>query len=114
MLLPNTAYKMNAGQQVLGLHVPETVDGGEGQLQSPQPFSEDKLAQFHRRLPTGKAPGPDSILNEIIKLAYEVDGVSLLATFNRCLDKQTVPTACRVADLVLLPKPGKPPVDLGS
>lgn len=41
-----------------------------------------------KRLPTGKWPGPDGVLKEILRVFAKKDLEALLSLFNTCLDKQ--------------------------
>ncbi|KAL4083832.1 hypothetical protein QTP88_029148 [Uroleucon formosanum] len=73
-------------------------------------FTADELWQAVRKLPSGKAPGPDNIPNEIINLAAERSPEMFLETFNACLTNSQLPNRWKRAKLILLHKgAGKPP-----
>lgn len=70
----------------------------------------DELRSAARKLPSGKAPGPDLIPNEVIALAVKRNPGTFLATFNACLMNGQFPCRWKRAKLVLLHKgAGKPP-----
>jgi len=61
------------------------------------------------RLPTGKAPGPDLVPNEIIRLAYGKYPDKFSICYNACLANGVFPASWKRAKLVLLYKgQGKP------
>ena len=76
-------------------------------------FSIEELSKSVKRLPTKKAPGPDGITNEVVKLAAREDPSALLAVYNCCLTNATFPRQWKWARLVLLRK-GDKPVDQPS
>lgn len=77
-------------------------------------FSEPELARVIKRLPSGKAPGPDNIPNELIKIVAKRCPNLFLGTYNACLEYGFFPSVWKKARLVLLPKgPDRPP-DLPS
>lgn len=45
------------------------------------------------RLPSGKFPGPDGVLNEMLLAVARWNPVSLLRAYNVCLRWETFPTA---------------------
>ena len=71
-------------------------------------FSLQELDRAIKRLPSGKAPGPDMVPNEILRLAYKIDPMALLDMYNRCLRSGVFPRAWKVGRLVLLRKGDKP------
>jgi len=56
-------------------------------------FTADEVALVVNKLPTGKAPGPDYIPNEIIKIAFRNFPVVFTEFYNACLLEGTFPTA---------------------
>lgn len=64
-----------------------------------------------RRCPTKKAPGPDGIPNEAIKIAYRCDAKHMLGVFNACVTSGHFPVEWKTARLVLVPKPIKTPAE---
>ncbi|KAG5888539.1 hypothetical protein JTB14_032709 [Gonioctena quinquepunctata] len=75
-------------------------------------FGEDELLAAASRIKAGKAPGPDSIPPEIIKVAVTVIPRDLLRILNGLLREQSFPRSLKEAKLVLILKPGKPEVKL--
>lgn len=59
-------------------------------------------------LPNNKAPGPDGISNEMIKVAVNASPESFAHAYNRCFAEGCFPTNWKIGRLVLIPKPGKP------
>lgn len=59
-------------------------------------------------IPNGKAPGPDGVPNEVLRLAAVTHPEFFATLYNRCLRSGHFPTQWKKARLVLLPKPGKP------
>lgn len=67
-------------------------------------FTEKELTLAVDRLKSGKAPGPDGVPNEVIKIiAGKFPGL-LLATYNACLKEGIVGGAWKTQRLVLIPK----------
>ena len=56
---------------------------------------------------TGKAPRPDGMTTEIVKVAVHTVPELILATFNNLLQRQTFPEEWKIRLVVLIPKPGK-------
>lgn len=61
-----------------------------------------------RKLPNGKAPGPDGIPNEVIRAAVMEYPQRFAAIYNWCIKDATFPSRWKKANLVPLRKPGKP------
>lgn len=72
------------------------------------PFTREELDQVMEKVETGKAPGPDGISGEMVKLMFKAIPEEMLNTFNLCLAKGCFPAEWKEADLRLLPKPRKP------
>lgn len=72
-------------------------------------FTTDEVARVVSKLPTGKAPGPDLIPNEIIKTTFKKFPEVFVDCYNACLSEGSFPTPWKRAKLVLLYKgKGKP------
>lgn len=68
------------------------------------PFTKDELQKALRKLDNHKAPGPDGIPNEVLKLpALESH---LLALMNDCLAKGKIPADMKRTKLAMIPKAG--------
>lgn len=67
-------------------------------------LTKDDLITAANRLPNGKAPGPDNIPNEVIKLATHRYPEIFLDAFNACIETGHFPARWKVAKLVLLYK----------
>ena len=66
-----------------------------------------KLVKFLKR---GKAPGPDSIHNEVLRLSTTTSLYHNLARlFTSSIQLRYIPTAWKIATLRMLLKPDKPP-----
>jgi len=61
-----------------------------------------------RSLPNNKAPGPDGISNEMLKVAVDVCPESFAQAYNNCYAEDCFPSSWKTGKLVLIPKPGKP------
>lgn len=64
-----------------------------------------KVQLASTRLPPGKAPGPDGVPNEVLKVAHPA---MFQEVFSQCLKDGIFPTPWKLARLVLLRKAGKP------
>ncbi|CAH1720554.1 unnamed protein product [Aphis gossypii] len=74
----------------------------------------DEVERAISRLPTGKAPGPDRVPNEIIRLAFKRFPEEFVDCYNACLTGGTFPHRWKSANLVLLHKGQGRPRDLPS
>jgi len=70
-------------------------------------FSADDVKARARALPNGKAPGPDGIPNEVLKVAVDLFPQSFAGMFNSCLRDAYYPPEWKTANLVLLRMQGK-------
>ncbi|KAL1446868.1 hypothetical protein WDU94_009856 [Cyamophila willieti] len=75
------------------------------------PFTPDELGEALLKMKNGKAPGPDQITPEILKCIGISHPTILLNTFNKLLETGHFPKIWKSARVVLLPKPGKAPLD---
>jgi hypothetical protein len=78
------------------------------------PFTSEELREAVRKLPSGKAPGPDCIPNEVIKLAAKRSPEIFLETYNACLTNRYFSRSWKCAKLVLLHKSVAKPLDQPS
>lgn len=62
-------------------------------------------------LKSNKAPGPDGIPNQVLKIAIQENPDMFRTTLQQCIDDGIFPDRWKRQKLVLLPKPGKPPSD---
>lgn len=60
-----------------------------------------------KTLPNGKAPGPNNITNEVLKIAVQENPKIFLDCFNKCMEESHFRYSRKVANLVLLPKPSR-------
>lgn len=65
-------------------------------------FTQEELASAATRLPSGKACGPDSIPNEILKIVARLKPRLLSDVFSLCLKQGTYPRIWKESRLVLL------------
>lgn len=72
------------------------------------PFTMEELKEAGRSLPTGKAPGPDGVPDEILRNIIKIRPDLLLPTFNECLTAGKFFDSWKMARLVLLRKGTKP------
>jgi len=72
-------------------------------------FTINELLTAARELPNGKAPGPDGIPNEVLKVAVKTHPGFFAKIFNSCIRQACFPADWKLARLVLLHKPGSPP-----
>ena len=68
-----------------------------------------ELQEEAKKLKSHKAPGPDRIPNEILKIVVKKCPTLLLDTFNDCLRQGIFPTQWKIQNLALLKKENKPP-----
>ncbi|KAL4083112.1 hypothetical protein QTP88_028442 [Uroleucon formosanum] len=78
-------------------------------------FTLAELAQACKRLPPGKATGPDGIPNEVLAKVFLRKPNILLSVYNNCLANTTFPSRWKESRLVLLHKgPSKPTTEPSS
>ena len=80
----------------------------QNQCDKIEPFSCSELQEAGKRLQPRKAPGPDNIPNEILKVVLEVWPVLLLEMYNNCLQNGIFHKKWKRQKLVLLRKGNKP------
>lgn len=71
-------------------------------------ITRQEVEPIARGLPGNKAPGPDRILDIIVKHVILKRSELILGTLNKCLTEGIFPTPWKEATLVLLPKGNKP------
>lgn len=92
-----------------GFPIPDLADAHT------HPFNMVELVLAAKKLPGGKAPGPDFVLNDVIKIFVKEDPETLLALFNLCWNGSAFPKRWKRVRLVLLYKGGfRPVADPGS
>lgn len=67
-----------------------------------------EIIEAGRKIPTGKAPGPDGVPDLVIKQISVVKPEVFRELFNACLRDSTFPKEWKIAKLVLLRKGDKP------
>jgi len=72
-------------------------------------FTVNELLEEASGLPNGKTPGPDGIHNEVLKAAVKANPQRFLQVYNQCITEAVYPAEWKRANLVLIPKSGKPP-----
>lgn len=68
----------------------------------------------HCRSKAKKTPGPDEIPNSVWSIVHRANPGWLTTVFNADLSEGVFPARWKMAQLVLLPKPGKPVGELSS
>lgn len=74
-------------------------------------ISNDELINAARALKSNKAPGPDGVPNQVLKVAIAENPDMFRTALQRCVDDGIFPDRWKRQRLVLLPKPGKPAGD---
>ena len=74
----------------------------------------EELRDATTRMKEDKAPGPDGIPNVALKVAIQEYPDMFRKTMQKCLDDCVFPDIWKRQQLILLPKPGKPPGDPSS
>lgn len=74
-------------------------------------ITNEELIEAVRALKSNKAPGPDGIPNQVLKVAVKENPDMFRTALQRCVDDGIFPDRWKRQKLVLLPKPGKPPGD---
>jgi Reverse transcriptase (RNA-dependent DNA polymerase)/Endonuclease-reverse transcriptase len=81
-----------------------------GPMEGGEPFTPEELTAAAARAKNRKAPGPDGIPNEVMKMTVRVMPEKVLKVMNGCLRECVFPREWKEARLVLIPKPPKPGV----
>lgn len=74
-------------------------------------ITNEELIEAARALKANKAPGPDGIPNQVLKVAVKENPDMFRTALQKCIDDGIFPDRWKRQKLVLLPKPGKPPGD---
>ena len=69
-------------------------------------FTKEEFKQVIESLQPKKAPGPNGITNEIIKLVFK-DIPKTMTTYNACLRTGSFPVNWKIAKILPIAKPGK-------
>lgn len=72
-------------------------------------FSPGEVRNVIRRLPNRKAPGPDKISNCALKHISNRVIIYICKIFNGCARQEYFPKSWKLAEVIMLPKPGKDP-----
>lgn len=73
-------------------------------------FTLEELSTAARKMPAGKVPGPDGLMNEVLRRVVQTDPETVLALLNTCLRWRRFPEAWKTAKLVLLHKGADRPI----
>jgi hypothetical protein len=65
------------------------------------------LEEIRTHLNSKKAPGFDLITGEILKHLKRKALVKFTTLFNACIQLKLVPDAWKIAEIIMIPKPGK-------
>ena len=87
-------------------------NGGRGDICSP--FSRRELLQAIKKLKKGRSPGVDQVSNDMLHQLSPLAERHLLELLNWSWRSGVVPPAWRAAEIVAIPKKGKPPTETGS
>lgn len=91
-------------------HPPKPIQENSLALQEPVPrITENELKEALIKIRQKSAPGIDSIPNVAVKTAVERNPNFFKDTFDSCLKEGSFPKQWKEQQLILLPKPGKPP-----
>jgi len=89
-------------------HEPTPADQRD---QSPPPdITAQELLEASRRLPSGKATGPDGVPNEVLRRVAQRQPQVLLRAYNTCMRTRQFPKKWKTARLVLLHKGADKPI----
>lgn len=90
---------------------PPTPYNSNGLSADESSITNEELIKAATALKANKAPGPDGIPNQVLKLAIEENPDMFRLVLQKCLNDGVFPDRWKRQRLVLLPKPGKPPGD---
>ena len=69
--------------------------------------TKEEVVLASRRLKNGKAPGPDGIPPEVVKIVAKINPTFMASIYNNVMTKGAIPKEWKSATLILIPKPGK-------
>ncbi|KFM70000.1 Retrovirus-related Pol polyprotein from type-1 retrotransposable element R1, partial [Stegodyphus mimosarum] len=78
------------------------------------PFTRKEMLQVVKSLNNAKAPGPDGINNQVLKLINKTSPEILLKFYNKCLAHHCFPDCFKIGQIVLFSKKNKNPEDPSS
>ncbi len=112
-----TDKRMDAAVYVRNKNMEEIIQGlfprrtdrweKEARVEQNEKFSMGELHEAGARLRNGRAPDPDQMTPENIKIAVSTIPEAILVIMNDLLQKQVFPKEWKVAKVVLIPKSGK-------
>ena len=76
-------------------------------LPAEDPFTMEELKKILNCLPTRKSPGKDGVRYEDLKTLCFEKLKTLLDIFNTCFLNKKIPSAWKIANVILIPKPGR-------
>ncbi|CAI6376028.1 unnamed protein product [Macrosiphum euphorbiae] len=77
-------------------------------MQESNLFTMEEIVEAGRSLPRAKAPGPDGVPDEVLRVIVQIRPDLLLNTFNECVKTGIFFESWKIATLVLLRKRDKP------
>lgn len=90
---------------------PSTPYSDVGLSEDEPRITNEELIEAAKALKANKAPGPDGIPNQVLKIAIGECPDMFRTALQKCVDDGIFPDRWKRQRLVLLPKPGKPPGD---
>jgi hypothetical protein len=70
-------------------------------------FTKEEVRQVIESLQPKKAPGPNGITNEIVKLVFKMIPMTMTAIYNACLRTGCFPKNRKIAKILTIVKPGR-------
>ena len=74
-------------------------------------WTQQDLEEALKDCSNNSSPGPDGISYRLVKILPAAAKTHMVAIFNSILKKRYYPSAWKIANITMLPKPGKPPSD---
>ena len=69
-------------------------------------FTQDEVRQVVEGFKDKKAPGPNGITNEIVKIVFQAIPKTMTRLYNACLKSGHFPEKCKIAKVLIIAKPG--------